>query len=164
MAGQTTAYKGAGVFIHMARPPFLDKDKRDDHKGDAMTDKSGCQQRQRNISYRIQLSIFIPQQDRQLLINQLLISTLIVSEYEVKASRSSTDPEIWEILKAKASLDWLIEYSMIGFHIRRIACSGYRVLSWDRDSLNVDQGFIFGVSDELDMAYSSKSGNGLEFV
>ncbi|GJX22096.1 hypothetical protein Tco_1152200 [Tanacetum coccineum] len=33
-----------------------------------------------------------------------------------------------------------------------------------RVTLNIDQGFIYGVSDELDTAYSLKSGNGLEFV
>ncbi|GJR96513.1 hypothetical protein Tco_0268687 [Tanacetum coccineum] len=47
---------------------------------------------------------------------------------------------------------------------RRCWSSKFGVLLEIVFDLSVDQGIIYGVSDEVDMAYSSKSGNGLEFV
>ncbi|GJZ28747.1 hypothetical protein Tco_0573394 [Tanacetum coccineum] len=60
------------------------------------------------------------------------------------------------------------ENSKVVYEIRRIMYSGYDVIDLLDMSillvLNVDQGFVYGVSADLDRAYSSKSDNGLEFI
>ncbi|GJT31844.1 hypothetical protein Tco_0922263 [Tanacetum coccineum] len=50
------------------------------------------------------------------------------------------------------------------FSIWRIGSSKYGMLLEIVFALSVDQGIIYGVSDEVDTAYSSKTDNGLEFV
>ncbi|GKA48982.1 putative reverse transcriptase domain-containing protein [Tanacetum coccineum] len=64
-------------------------------------------------------------------------------------------------------LAWALRllYSRIFFNrllIRRIDASGYGVLGYSHHGF--DQSFIYGISADVDTTYSSKSGNGLEFV
>ncbi|GJW94977.1 hypothetical protein Tco_0174649 [Tanacetum coccineum] len=54
--------------------------------------------------------------------------------------------------------DWIKDSSLC------IEVFGYDVLGVNVLVLKVNQGFIYGVSADVDMAYSSKSGNGLEFI
>ncbi|GKB54424.1 reverse transcriptase domain, reverse transcriptase zinc-binding domain protein [Tanacetum coccineum] len=84
------------------------------------------------------------------------------------------------LFKKKSNADQIVQHitslvrmKLVTFKFKKMTTKSRLLLDkwkvpssfFDHDgSSSVDQGIIYGVSDEVDMAYSSKSGNGLEFV